>query len=125
MSVESSRPSGTVTFLFSDIEGSAKRWERAPEAMSPALARHDAVLRAAIEAHGGYVFKVVGDAFCAAFTTAPAAVAAALQGQRTLMAEDFSQVEGLRVRMALHAGYAEERDGDYFGPTLNRVARLM
>jgi class 3 adenylate cyclase len=72
MSVESSRPTGTVTFLFSDIEESARRWERAPEAMSAALARHDAVLRAAIEAHGGYVFKVVGDAFCAAFATAPA-----------------------------------------------------
>jgi predicted ATPase/class 3 adenylate cyclase/Flp pilus assembly protein TadD len=114
-----------VTFLFSDIEGSARRWERNPEAMSAALARHDLLLRVAIEAHGGYVFKVVGDAFCAAFTTAPAAVAAAVGGQRAILSEDFSAVDGIRVRMALHAGHAEQRDDDYFGPTLNRVARLM
>jgi predicted ATPase/class 3 adenylate cyclase len=114
-----------VTFLFSDIEGSARRWERNPEAMSAALARHDELLRSAIEGHGGYVFKVVGDAFCAAFTTAPAALAAAVGGQRAILSEDFSAVDGIRVRMALHAGYAEQRDDDYFGPTLNRVARLM
>lgn len=125
MSTTGRRPTGTVTFLFSDIEGSTQRWERAPEAMSAALARHDALLRQAIEAQGGYVFKVVGDAFCAVFTTATGAVAAAMRGQRAIAAEDFSAVEGIRVRMALHAGYAEQRDDDYFGPTLNRVARLM
>ncbi|MCE7938501.1 MAG: hypothetical protein DYG90_07965, partial [Chloroflexi bacterium CFX6] len=71
-------PTGTVTFLFTDIAGSTRLWERHPDAMRGALARHDALVRSAIEAHGGHVFKTVGDAFCAAFQTAPAAVAAAL-----------------------------------------------
>ena len=71
-----SLPSGTVTFLFTDIEGSTKRWEQHSEAMRAALARHDDILRSAIEANGGYVFKTVGDAFYAAFATAPAALAA-------------------------------------------------
>jgi predicted ATPase/class 3 adenylate cyclase len=118
-------PTGTVTFLFSDIEGSTKRWETHPEEMECALARHDALVRGAVETHGGYVFKTIGDAFCAAFATAPDAIAAALEAQRTLQGEDFSTVEGLCVRMALHAGASTERDGDYFGPTVNRVARLL
>ena len=121
----SARPSGTVTFLFSDIEGSTARWEAAPEAMGLALARHDVLVRDAIEAHSGYVFKTMGDAFCAAFATAPDALAAALDAQSALAAEDFSAVECIRVRMALHSGRANERDGDYFGPTVNRVARLL
>lgn len=120
-----SRPTGTVAFLFTDVEGSTRRWESDPDAMADALARHDALLRAAIEAHRGYVFKVMGDAFCAAFATAPAAAAAALRIQRALLEEDFSQVGGMPVRMALHAGSAQERNGDYFGPALNRVARLL
>ncbi|MDQ2817260.1 MAG: adenylate/guanylate cyclase domain-containing protein, partial [Candidatus Eremiobacteraeota bacterium] len=118
-------PSGTITFLFSDIEGSTQRWERHREAMQTALRRHDDLIRAAIVAHGGYVFKTVGDAFCAAFSTAPDAIHAALNSQRTLSHEDFSATEGLVVRMAVHAGHADERDGDYFGPTVNRVARLL
>ncbi len=118
-------PAGTVTFLFSDIEGSTQRWERNAEAMSAALQRHDALMRESIEAHGGYVFKVIGDAFCAAFVTAPDALAAAVRAQRALSASDFSSVGGLRVRMALHTGKAEDRDGDYFGQTVNRVARLL
>src|SRR5437764_1474674 len=77
-------PSGTVTFLFTDIEGSTARWERQPEAMAAALARHDALMRAAIREHGGHVFKTIGDAFCAAFTRAPEAIAAALDAQRRL-----------------------------------------
>ncbi|MBV8724336.1 MAG: adenylate/guanylate cyclase domain-containing protein, partial [Candidatus Eremiobacteraeota bacterium] len=119
------RPSGTVTFLFSDIEGSTQRWERHPDAMSRALLRHDELLRAAIEAHGGYVFKVLGDAFCSAFSNPADAIAAALRGQRSLIAEDFSSADGIRVRMALHTGSAEERNGDYLGSTLNRAARLL
>jgi predicted ATPase/class 3 adenylate cyclase len=111
--------------LFTDVEGSTRRWESSPDAMAVALARHDALLRAAIEAHGGYVFKVMGDAFCAAFATAPDAAAAALRIARALLDEDFSGVGGMPVRMALHAGSAHERDGDYFGPALNRVARLL
>lgn len=118
-------PTGTVTFLFSDIEGSTQRWERDSAAMSEALQRHDAVMREAIEAHAGYVFKEMGDAFCAAFSAAPEALAAAVRAQRAIAAEDFSGVNGLRVRMALHAGDAEERGGDYFGPAVNRVARLL
>jgi predicted ATPase/class 3 adenylate cyclase len=119
------RPTGTVTFLFSDIEGSTVRWERDRDAMAAALARHDALMRESLEARGGYVFKTVGDAFCAAFAGAQEALAGALDAQHALLAEDFSAVDGIRVRMALHSGSAEERDGDYFGPAVNRVARLL
>lgn len=118
-------PSGTVAFLFSDIEGSTQRWERDREAMTLALRRHDALVRSAIEQAGGYVFKTIGDAFCAAFSTVGEALAAALTMQRALDAADFGSVGGLRIRIAIHAGTADERDGDYFGPTLNRVARLL
>jgi predicted ATPase len=93
--------------------------------MQAAVARHDEVLRQVFESHHGYVFKTVGDAFCVAFHTAPEAVAAAVDGQRTLAREDHSSVEGLHIRMGLHTGPADEREGDYFGPTVNRVARLM
>jgi len=119
------RLDGPVTFLFSDIEGSAQRWERDTEAMSAALEQHDELMRESIELHGGYVFKVVGDAFCAAFANAPDALTAAVRAQRALATTDFSSVNGLRIRMALHSGHAEERDNDYFGPTVNRVARLL
>src|SRR5215207_10149605 len=100
-------------------------WERSPQAMQKALARHDALLRRAIEQHGGYVFKTVGDAFCAAFPTAPQAVDAVLDVQRSLQVEDWGEAGPIRVRAALHTGTAEERDGDYFGPPLNRVARIL
>jgi hypothetical protein len=120
-------PTGTVTFLFTDIEGSTKRWEAHPDAMHSALARHDGIMREAIESQGGYVFKTMGDAFCSAFPTAPQAVAAALQAQRELRAFDWSTLglEPLQARMALHTGSAEIRDNDYFGLPLNRVARLL
>src|SRR5215211_2626477 len=120
-----SPPTGTVTFLFTDIEGSTKRWERHPEAMQIALARHDEILRDAAEQHGGYVFKTVGDAFCCAFLTAPDALECALEIQRRLLSSEWEHIGTLRVRIALHTGAAEERDGDYFGPPVNRVARLM
>src|SRR5438876_3657979 len=97
-------PTGTVTFLFTDIEGSTRLWEQHPEAMRAALARHDALLRHAIEAHAGTVFKTMGDQFCAAFATAPAAVAAALDAQIALQAEEWPEATALRVRMALHTG---------------------
>jgi predicted ATPase/class 3 adenylate cyclase len=119
------RPTGTVTFLFSDIEGSTERWERHRDAMAVAVARHDALLRESLEAHGAYVFKTMGDAFCAAFARPEDAIAAALEAQRALVGEDFSPVDGVRVRMALHTGSASEREGDYFGPAVNRVARLL
>jgi predicted ATPase/class 3 adenylate cyclase len=120
-----SPPTGTVTFLFTDIEGSTRMWERSPQAMQVALARHDELLRGAIEEHSGYVFKTVGDAFCCAFPTAPDALEGALDAQRLLLKERWAESDPLRVRMALHTGAAEERDGDYFGPPVNRVARLL
>jgi class 3 adenylate cyclase len=118
-------PSGTVTFLFTDIEGSTTLWDAYPEAMRLALARHDALLREAIEDHNGYVFKTIGDAFCAAFGIAPDALNAALAAQQRLHAEVWPEPIALKVRMALHTGAAEVRDNDYFGPPLNRVARLL
>jgi len=122
-------PTGTLTFLFTDIEGSTARWEHFREAMSEALARHDAILRAAIEGRGGQVVKTVGDGFCAAFGDAEAALMAALDAQRALAGEDWSafgpDFAQLRVRMGIHSGLAQARDGDYYGPALNRTARLM
>ncbi len=118
-------PTGEVTFLFSDIEGSTQRWEAHYDAMKAAVARHEQLVSASIQRHGGHVFKTVGDAFCAAFQSAAEAVAAACDAQRLLAEEDFSSVGGLRVRMAVHTGRAEERSADFFGPTVNRVARLM
>src|SRR5262249_36972552 len=100
---------GTVTFLFTDIEGSSQLCEQDPEGMSVALARHDALLRQAIESHTGWIFKTVGDGFCAAFATASEAMAAALAAQRALQAEEWAEMGPLRVRMALHTGAAEER----------------
>lgn len=118
-------PTGTITFLFSDIEGSTKKWEKQPEAMRVALAAHDRMLREVFEATSGYVFKTIGDAFCVAFDTAQSALAGALESQRALRAADWGELGELRVRMALHTGAAEQRDGDYFGQALNRVARIL
>jgi class 3 adenylate cyclase len=118
-------PTGVVTFVFTDIESSTRLWEQHPQAMRAALACHDAILRLAIEAHDGVIFGTAGDAFYAAFSDAPAALAAALAAQRALCTQAWDEVGALRVRMALHSGTAELRDGDYFGPPLNRVARLL
>ena len=118
-------PSGTVTFLFTDIEGSTQRWDRNRVAMEAAVGRHDRLARAVVAARAGYVFKTVGDSFCCAFSRPENAAGAALDLQRALAAEDFSAIDGLLVRIALHTGTADERDGDYFGPTVNRVSRLM
>ena len=105
-----------VTFLFTDVEGSTRRWEADADAMRVALAAHDEVLRGAVEAHGGWMFKHTGDGVCAAFASPRSAVDAAVAGQRTLE---------LPVRMGLATGEAELRDGDYFGAVLNRAARVM
>jgi predicted ATPase/class 3 adenylate cyclase len=118
-------PSGTVAFLFSDIEGSTQQWESYRDSMPAAVARHDAIVRTAIERAGGVIFKPLGDGFCAVFHTAPAAIGAALEAQRTLDRGDFASVGGVKVRMAVHVGHADERGGDYFGPSVNRVARLL
>src|SRR5438552_2762097 len=135
----SNLPSGTVTFLFTDIEGSATLAQRYPGAWSSALARHDAILRAAATHHGGRVIKVIGDAFQVAFTAAPDAVAAATEAQRALHLEPWGETGPIRVRMGLHTGAAEVRDADDgdTGPgdgvqpdydaylTLTRVQRVM
>jgi predicted ATPase/class 3 adenylate cyclase len=118
-------PTGTVTFLFTDIEGSTRMWEQDPQVMSDALARHDDILQNATESRGGYVFKTVGDAFCVAFSDASDALEAALASQRFLSAEGWEEGFSIRGRMALHTGTVEERNGDYFGPPVNRVARLL
>jgi predicted ATPase/class 3 adenylate cyclase len=117
--------SGVVTFLFTDVEGSTRVWETEPAAMSGALARHDALLNGAIDTAGGQVFKTAGDAFCAVFAAPAAAIAAAVAAQQALANEAWQISTPLRVRMAIHAGHPELRDADYFGPPLNRVARLL
>jgi class 3 adenylate cyclase len=109
-------PSGVVTFLFTDVEGSTRRWEADADTMRGALAAHDEVLRGAIEAHGGWLFKHTGDGVCAAFASPRSAVDAAVAAQRALE---------LPVRMGLATGEAELRGGDYFGVVLNRAARVM
>jgi predicted ATPase/class 3 adenylate cyclase len=115
----------TVILLFTDIQGSTTRWERDRNAMAAALRRHDVLMRDAISGSRGRVFKTMGDQFCAAFSTVSDSIAAAVHAQRALAAEDWSEVGGLDVRMAIHAGSVEERDGDYFGRPLNKVARLL
>jgi predicted ATPase/class 3 adenylate cyclase len=120
-----SLPTGTVTFLFTDIEGSTRLWERDASAMKSALARHDEIVRSAIEEREGHVFKTLGDAFCASFSSAPEALGAAISAQRALHDEEWGEGGVIRVRMALHTGAVEEQGGDYFGPALNRVARLL
>ena len=109
-------PSGVVTFLFTDVEGSTRRWEADAEAMRVALSAHDAALRRAIETHGGWLFKHTGDGVLAAFASPKSAVDAAVAAQRGLE---------LPVRMGVATGEAELREGDYFGAVLNRAARVM
>jgi predicted ATPase/class 3 adenylate cyclase len=114
-----------VTFLLTDIEGSTARWERQPEAMAAALARHDALLRHAVDANGGAMVKTTGDGIHAAFPTANDAVVAAVAMQHDLGATEFGATGPLRVRMGAHTCEAELRDGDYYGSGVNRAARLM
>ena len=109
-------PSGVVTFLFTDVEGSTRRWESDAQAMRAALVVHDKVLRTAFESNGGFVFSHTGDGMAAAFASPQSAVDAAIDAQRELQ---------LPVRMGIATGEAEARDGDYFGTVLNRAARVM
>lgn len=118
-------PTGVVTFLFTDIESSSRLWERAPDEMREALAQHDALCRETIATHRGVVFKTVGDAVYAAFERPNDALEAAVAAQRAIRSHAWPSAIGeLRVRMAIHTGDCSQRDGDYFGTTLNRVARL-
>jgi class 3 adenylate cyclase len=121
-----SLPSGTVTFLLTDIEASTALWERQPEAMRAAVARHEAVLTAGVERHGGVVIRSrgEGDSIFAVFARAGDGVAAACASQQALLSESWPSAMPLRVRMALHAGEAELRDGNYYGEAVNRCARL-
>ncbi len=117
--------SGTLTFLFTDIEQSSRLWDESPEPMRQALTTHNEILIGAIGDHGGTIVKDRGDGFLAVFAGATDACGAALLAQRGLAGAAWDEVIGpLRVRMALHSGTAEARDGDYFGPEVNRAARL-
>src|SRR5205085_16168 len=113
------------TFLFTDIEASTRRWEEDPAAMAVSLASHDEMLRQVIAAHDGAVFKHTGDGCCAVFDAPTAALSAAVAAQVALSAADSGPAGTLRVRMAMHTGAAQARGDDYFGPTLNRTARLL
>src|SRR5664279_4844423 len=117
-------PTGTVTFLFTDIEGSTQLWETRQAAMRQALAQHDAIIRKAIESNNGYLVKTTGDGAHAAFAIAEDALAASTAAQYALLTHAWGEVP-IKSRMALHSGAAEQRDGDYYGPALNRAARLM
>jgi predicted ATPase/class 3 adenylate cyclase len=119
------RPTGTVTFLFTDIEGSTKLWERHPGEMAQALARHDEIVRSVVALHGGVIFATGGDGFAIAFARASDGVSAAMGLQRALGLESWPEPLRLSVRAGLHTGEAIERNGDYFGPAVNRAARLM
>ena len=119
------QPTGTVTFLFTDVVDHTRLWEEFPGEMPSSLERHDESVRGVIERQGGYVFSTAGDAFCAAFAGVEAATAAAIEAQQALRSEQWPAGCELRVRMGLHTGEAQERDGDYFGPAVIRCARLM
>src|SRR5437899_2055951 len=118
-------PSGTVTFLFTDIEGSTRLWEEDPTAMGTALAEHDTLIRKCVESHSGYVFKTVGDAFCAEFSAPKLALSAALAIQRSLAPSQNEPDISIKVRVAVHTGEVELRGRDYFGPTLSRLSRIL
>jgi predicted ATPase/class 3 adenylate cyclase len=119
------RQSEQIAFLFTDMQGSVLAWEREPEAMNDVIARHDLTVRAAISQHGGSVFSIAGDAFGAAFPTVTDAVRCVLDTQRGLAAHEWPSNLAPRVRMGVHVGRAYERDGNFFGPTVNRAARIM
>jgi class 3 adenylate cyclase/8-oxo-dGTP pyrophosphatase MutT (NUDIX family) len=112
-------------FLFSDIVGSTRRWEEHRAAMSDDLRLHNDMINEIVTDNHGRVFKLVGDAVCAVFDSAAGAVQASIDAQVAIVSADWQVPAGIQVRMALHKGEVEEADGDYFGPTLNRIARLL
>jgi predicted ATPase/class 3 adenylate cyclase len=118
-------PTGTVTFLFTDLEASTRLWEDHPDAMHGALARHDEILRTAVATHDGHLVKTTGDGIHAAFADASCAARAAVAAQLALVREPWGETGELRARMGIHTGPAQQRDGDYYGTALNRAARLM
>ena len=124
--VAAALPEGIVTFLLTDIEGSTSLWENYPDLMPDVLARHDALARAVVEENNGVLVKSrgEGDSLFCVFAQTPNAVATACAMQRALLVEPWSVQESLRVRMAIHSGEVTLRDGDYYGATVNRCARL-
>jgi predicted ATPase/class 3 adenylate cyclase len=123
--MSSTWPHGTVTFLYTDIEGSTRLWQGHPDVMPGVVSRHDRILREAIEGHRGLVFRTVGDGCCAAFSQAQDAVIAAIEAQLAIRGTSWEDQIQLRVRMSVHAGPVEILDGEYSGHTMNRVARLL
>ncbi len=119
------RSQTVLTFLFADLEGSTRLWEQFPETMKPAMARHDAILRAAVESANGQVVKTTGDGLMAVFGSALDAVHACLAAQQAIQDEPWEETGPLRVRMGLHVGESQPRAGDYYGAAVNRAARLM
>src|SRR5437588_10577114 len=117
--------SQTLTFLFTDVEGSTRLWEQHPDSMRDALGQHDAILRSAVESSHGQVVKTTGDGLHAVFASAVDCVNACLRAQRGLAQESWDETGPIRVRMGLHAGEAAAREGDYYGPAVNRAARIM
>ena len=118
-------PSGTVSFLFTEVEGSTRLWDESPDVMSHAMPFHDELLRDAVKSQGGFIVKNAGDGFHAVFATAHDAVTAAVAAQRSLFADDWNIAQTVRVRIGIHIGEAEVRDGDYSGGAVNRAERLM
>jgi predicted ATPase/class 3 adenylate cyclase len=118
-------PAGTVTFLFTDIEGSTRLLQEHPRTMGDALARHHDLLRHAVESNGGIVFETLGDGVYASFARASDGVRAALDAQLAVQAEEWGEIGNIRVRMGLHTGDVEARGEHYFGPALFRCSRLM
>ncbi|HEX5862981.1 MAG TPA: adenylate/guanylate cyclase domain-containing protein, partial [Casimicrobiaceae bacterium] len=115
---------GVITYLFTDIEGSARLWEEEPERMRPALARHDAITKAAVERHRGTIVKMAGDGVHAAFNDPLDALGATLELQQAVGDPDTTGRLALRIRCGLHAGVDERRDNDFFGRAVNRAARI-
>jgi class 3 adenylate cyclase len=114
-----------LTFVFADLESSTRLWERFPDAMKGAMERHDEILRDAVDGAGGRVVKITGDGLMAVFSSPSAAVAASLAAQRGLQGETWGETGPLRVRMGIHVGEAQQRAADFYGPPVNRTARIM
>jgi class 3 adenylate cyclase len=119
-------PSGTLTFLFTDLEGSTHLWEQYPDHMKAAMARHDALMRNSVEDNKGIVVKTTGDGLHAVFDSAIKGIEAALQAQQMVAAESWpADISLLRIRIGLHTGESQLREGDYYGTAVNRAARIM
>ena len=120
-----SEATAVLAYWFSDLESSTRLWEQYPEAMKSALARHDTILREAVEAAGGEVVKTTGDGLMAVFSAPLSAVVAAAETQAAMDADPWDETGPLRVRIGIHIGEAHSRGGDFYGPAVNRAARIM